>query len=135
MIQDWQFVKCLEFVRYDEHMHLQEILCKICGTSIAGMSEELVSRGQDRHGQTLITMQRRFIRHHNYAEVKIQFTNNSFHVTNGCRDCLSESLTPDQLQELYWADVLREPMSFTDNDKKRIAQRVAALMRGSGGLS
>jgi hypothetical protein len=135
MSYDWKFVKVLEFVRYDDHMQLQEIVCKVCGTVIAGMSEEVVKRGQNRNGETVVTMQRRFLRHHNYSEIKIQFTNNSFHVTNGCRNCLSESLTPDQLQELYWADVLRDPQSFTDNDRKRVAARVAALMRGAGGLS
>ena len=135
MIDNWNFVRCLDFVRYDDHMQLQEILCKVCGTSIAGMSEEVVSRGQDRNGQTIITMQRRFLRHHNYAEIKIKFTNGSFHVTNGCSNCLSESLLPEQLQELFWVDVMREPASFTDSDRKRIAERVSALMRGTGGLS
>jgi hypothetical protein len=135
MIESWQFVKCLDFVRYGEQNQLEEIMCKACGTSIGSISEEVVNRGQDRNGTTVVTVRARFIRHHNYAEIKIKFTNNSFHVTNGCSNCLSESLLPHQLQELYWADVLREPASFTDNDRKRVAERVAALMRGTGGLS
>lgn len=133
MNDDWTHVKCLEFVRYEGDV-LVEILCKLCGTSIAGMTDHLVKRGTDRNGAIVEKYRQKFQRHHTYGEVKIQFTNGSFHVTTCCSKCASESLHPDALQEMYWADVNREPKAYTDNDLKRVPEKVAAVLHGAGGL-
>ena len=129
----WNHVKCLEFVRY-EGSQIAEIFCKLCGTAIAGYTEQLIKKGVNRNGVMVETVRQKFQRHHNYGELKIQFTNGSFHVTTCCTSCLNDHIHPDALQEMYWADVIREPGSYTPNDRKRVPERVAASMKGAGGL-
>lgn len=132
-IRVWQHIRCPDFVRYVNGA-LSEIMCKLCGTVIAGTTTSVESKGLDRNGVMVETRVKHFQRFHNYAEIKILFTNGTAHVTNGCSACISESMAPDILQEMYEADIVRDPTGYTDKDKKREAENVTAVARNAGGL-
>lgn len=132
MNKDWKFVKCHNFIKTDDKGALNEILCKVCGTTIAGISEVLSERKSDSAGNVIEVRHRSFSRFHNYAELKMQFTNGSFHVTNGCSKCLSTSLKSEQLQEMYWADYFMNPTGFAPNDVNRVATKAVQVLVGGG---
>lgn len=76
------------------------VFCKMCGVKIAGM--ELRPKGS---GPDINVMVSKFIRYPNYAEAKLQCSDGSFHVTHGCKSCLTVSLTKQELFQLYKADM------------------------------
>lgn len=58
------------------------IVCKGCGEEIAGL----------RGGKQ--------VRHPNYVEASIKFSDNSFHVTHACRDCLANLIRTQNIEEM-----------------------------------
>lgn len=131
----YTFVRCPTFIRHAAMGGgIEEILCKVCGTVIAGNTELVTHRGPDRAGNIIEQRTRQFIRFQNYAELKMLFRDGSHHVTNGCTNCLSEGLDPWQMRELLRADVEYAPESYTEKQKKRVPQRVTVVARNTAGI-
>lgn len=84
------------FVTYGPLGVVLALDCKICGARIA--STQL--RPNPGAGHTM-----KFTRSNLYAEIKFELDDGSYHVTNGCKNCLGMGLTPDVLQELFDADM------------------------------
>jgi len=100
-----KFVKYPNFTRFGPMGDLQEIICKVCGVTIAGTTERVVNTTRNPGGSQVQKAVVQFVRFHNYAELKISFTDGSAHMTNGCSKCLHPNLTPTQLDELQQADM------------------------------
>lgn len=131
----WHYVKCPDFVRFDAGSGaMVAILCKVCGTVIAGLTEETTRRSHDRAGNMIETKRVQFARFNNYAEVKIEFKDGSAHVTNICTVCLTSSIEDHELQELYEADIHVDGAGYTEKLIARKAKRIAALARNTGGI-
>lgn len=77
-------------------MHL---FCKVCGDKIA--------ETQMRPSGPLPNSPKvpKFTRFANYTEVKIQFDDGSFLVTNGCSKCLSMHMDKEVLRDIYIAEM------------------------------
>ena len=75
-----------DFAVYTQSGAIKWLYCKVCGAKIGH---------RDRMG---------FVRTPDYAEVKIRFDDGSFHVTSGCKNCLSTKMDKRILQEMYEAD-------------------------------
>lgn len=88
-----------DFVTYGPRGEVKALFCKICGVNIA----DTIPRPGP-HVNSVPVM--RFSRNALYAEIKFDFDDGSFHVTNGCKDCLKMNLTPAVLQQLYDADMV-----------------------------
>lgn len=88
------------YVIYGAHGVVDTLFCKICGDKIAGTVLRVKGSGPDINVRVP-----RFTRFSNYAEIKFTINDGSYHVTNGCRNCLGSGLTPATLQELYLADM------------------------------
>lgn len=88
-----------DFVTYDADGSLNRVYCKMCGVEIAGLVER--PKGSGPKNSIMVT---KFIRFPNYAEIKMEFDDGSFHVTNGCNVCLHEELSANDLLDLYLAD-------------------------------
>lgn len=105
-----------KFAEYMPNGAIKWLYCKVCGAQI-GRYE------QDRKG---------FVRNSMYAEVKIQFDDGSYHVTNGCKNCIKMSLAPDTLQEMYEADC--EDAPSCSSGKGRMAVQAVAVSYDQQGL-
>lgn len=86
------------FVTYGPKGVVLALDCKLCGTRIAST--------QLRPGPLPNSVPKpKFSRNNMYAEIKFQFDDGSYHVTNGCKNCLSKDMPPEVLQELFEADM------------------------------
>ena len=94
------------YITYTDTGAINNIFCKQCGTPIAGFVSVPV---------TPTTRGIRWRRFPNYAEIKMEFDDGHFHVTNGCKACLSLGLSPGVLHELHNAD-MTEMHITTDPD-------------------
>jgi hypothetical protein len=74
------------FVIYTSTGAVHSIFCKVCGKQIAH------SDGRLRRS--------RF-----YTEARFRLSNNAFHVTNGCSNCLTLSMSSDMMRAIYEADM------------------------------
>jgi len=131
---EYRFVRRPNYVQLGPNGEMQEMFCKVCGTAIGGLTEQVKGRRFE-HGVWIEERVERFRRFHNYVELKIAFEDGSAHVTNGCNNCLSESLTPEQLNELHMADMELDGASYTAEYKKRIPTMVMAVRSDGGGLT
>lgn len=87
-----------DYVEYRDGQ-LDKLYCQVCGVQIAGMVER--PKGSGPNMNKLVV---RFKRFPNYAEAKFQCTDDSFHVTNGCKKCFMK-LDIKTAQEIYYADM------------------------------
>jgi len=129
-----------EHVRYPHYATFEdgaviELRCKVCGVPIAHTQQLPITTRSDNEDKkkTIEVHTTRFVRLPTYTELKMQFENGSYHVTNGCNKCLVDTLTPTQLQELLMADVEMAKDGFHVRDVSRIALRVVAI-RGASGI-
>lgn len=120
-------LKRRNYVTYNSDGAIDRIFCKICGEAIAGTVE--VPRGSGKLADQLIMRFRRFS---NYTEAKFLFSDGHFHVTNGCRKCLTMALTSDQMKELHAADL--DLMPGVDATPDAAAVRVVAIDETGVGL-
>jgi len=133
----YDHVKRSKFVRFGPNGELEELFCKMCGTAIGGMTEKVKGRRFE-NGVWIEERILQFRRFHNYVELKMEFWDGSAHVTSGCRDCLGESLTSDQMYELHLADMemdLEGGGSHAGICKTRVPRRVVAVRSDGGGLA
>ncbi len=133
---DYKYVKRPNFVIKDTDGTMKELLCCCCGTVIAGKAPRVVGRRQTRDNRWIETVAIEFRRYSNYAEVKIQFLDGSYHVANGCRKCLTENMVPEKLHEIHMADMLHEDMQFPGREKmmERIPLSAVAVRSDGGGI-
>lgn len=103
---------------------INKLFCKICGASIAGVTE--TPKGG---GPLIKVMVQKFMRFSNYAEIKIEFSDGSMHVTNGCKSCLKVNMESSQLLEIYQAD-----MAVMGMKPDRTPVKVVAIDRTGVGL-
>lgn len=85
-------------IEYSSEGTIASLFCKVCGTPIASTQLRVI--------QVVPETKRimRFSRHDNYTEIKIAFTDGSFHVTHGCSSCMKKGLSPELLNDIYLAD-------------------------------
>jgi hypothetical protein len=118
-------------------MQIEELFCKVCGSAIGGMTSQVKGRRFESATKTWIEEHvLEFRRFHNYAELKMQFEDGSYHVTNGCRTCLSATLIPEQLHELHIADMEVEDMIYPGQEEHmaRIPVSAVAIRIDGGGI-
>ena len=89
-----------DYITYNEDGAIDRLFCKMCGEPIAGTVE--APRGSGAMASRLVMRFRRFP---NYIEAKFLFDDGHFHVTNGCKNCITMGLTPTQMEELHAADL------------------------------
>jgi hypothetical protein len=130
---EYTYVQRPNYVLYGPNGELEELFCKVCGTAIGGMTEQVKGRRFE-HGQWIEERILRFRRFHNYVELKMDFQDGSAHVTNGCRNCLHEGLTSDQMYELHLADMELDGAPYTIKSKARVPKGVVAIRSDGGGL-
>lgn len=87
-----------DFVTYGPKGSVLALDCKICGTRIAST----YLRPGPFPASVPIP---KFSRNNLYAEIKFEFDDGSYHVTNGCKNCLGKDMSPELLQELFNADM------------------------------
>lgn len=129
----YDHVKRPSYVRFGPQGELEELFCKICGTAIGGMTEQVKGKRFE-NGHWIEERILRFRRFHNYAELKLEFHDGSAHVTNGCRNCLHEGLTFDQMHELHLADMELDAGPHTKVCKTRSPKKVVAIRTDGGGI-
>lgn len=93
-------LKRKDFVVYDDRRMVRELYCKVCGEQIAGMVPRPKGPGPE-----IGVLVEKFTRFPNFADAKFHFNDGSFHVTNGCQNCLRLGLTPAEMLELYRCDM------------------------------
>lgn len=86
-------------IEFDPEGRILTIKCKVCGGIVASTQLRPTSPVS---GSAL---KHKFTRHNNYTEIKMELDDGSFHVTNGCGDCLKARMDPDILYELWSADM------------------------------
>lgn len=94
------------YITYTDTGAIDNIFCKQCGAPIAGFVSVPV---------TTKTRGIRWRRFPNYAEIKMQFDDGHYHVTNGCKACLNLGLPANTLWDMYAAD-MTEMKITTDPD-------------------
>lgn len=99
---------------------IEKLFCAVCGSQIAGMFEKPLDAAR-----TKFVM--RFKRLGNYAEAKFLHASGNFHVTNGCKECLS-NITLETAQEVYVADMMEQKMPANES----VVAIVAVDVSGSG---
>lgn len=102
---------------------IDKLFCQVCGVQIAGMVEKPKGSGPDMD-KIIIT----FKRFPNYAEAKFQCTDDSFHVTNGCKKCFMK-LNAKVAQEIYDAD-----MALMEMPLGKQIRRVTQVDRSKAGI-
>lgn len=129
-------LKCPDYVQFDSFGNIEHIVCKLCGTTIAGMQDMEQGKELDKKTKTWIkTVVRQFRRFPNYAEVKIEFEDGSAHVTNLCDRCAQENIEPDILKAIYNADIDMEEKQGNKHTallRKRVPSRVVTISLGGG---
>src|SRR5215813_11347863 len=83
---------------------MQRLLCKVCGVVIGERELRSLERKADPGGRLVERIVDGFIRNDLYTEMKIAYDDGSAHVTNGCKNCLTQALTLDDLAALTIAD-------------------------------
>lgn len=129
----YTYVKRPAYIKVGPDGSLEELFCKVCGTAIGGMSTQVKGKRFE-NGQWIEEHILRFRRYHNYAELKLEFWDGSAHVTNGCRDCLHEGLTFDQMYELHCADMELDAGPHSKLCKTRAPKGVVAIRTDGGGI-
>lgn len=77
-----------DYIELDANGRMVTLYCAVCGTKI----------GEDRRGN--------FYRFHNYAELKMKFSDGAMHVTNLCTGCVGAVAASRSLMfEVYQADI------------------------------
>lgn len=89
--------KAKDFIEFNRDGAIGRMYCKICGTPIAGTV--VGPKGPD---QRLVE---KFMRFPVYAEMKMECSDGSFHVTHGCKDCFLKKQPLSVLRELYMSDM------------------------------
>lgn len=133
----YKYVKCPDFVRRDPSTgEILEIMCKICGTVIAGTTERIIRYETNRQGERVKVVSHRFSRHSNYTEIKIGFEGDDdyAHITHGCSKCLITNLPVPVLSELHQADQMMSPDGYTERERSRIPTKVITLRADGGGI-
>lgn len=102
---------------------IDKLFCQVCGVQIAGMSEK--PKGSGPNMNKLVTKFKRFP---NYAEAKFRLTDDSFHVTNGCKKCFM-ALSAPIAQEIYDAD-----MALMEMPADKWVHSVVAVDTSKGGI-
>lgn len=88
------------FIEYDSDGAIKRMFCKICGTAIAGTTYR--PKGS---GLKIDQLVEKFIRFPVYAEMKLECNDGSFHVTHGCKDCITTMQPIAVLRELWRSDL------------------------------
>jgi len=122
------------YVIYGPNGDIEELCCKMCGSVIGSMAEQVKGRRLTPQGWVEERILR-FRRHNTYAELKMEFRDGSFHVTNGCRTCLHENLTMEQLDELHCADMHQDMGAHSVPCMERYPIGIAAIRTDGGGIS
>lgn len=135
MTYEYKTVLRPNYVIYDDVGAIKELFCKVCGSAIAGVQESVRGMRQTRQGLWVEERVLAWRRFPNYAELKMEFEDGSFHVTNGCRNCLTEALTNEQLHELMHADMSMEGTENAEASKERVAARIVAIRTDGGGIA
>lgn len=112
-----------------------ELFCKICGSAIAGKRTQVTGRRRTMTGEWIEDHLQTFVRFNNYGEIKIEFEDGSFHVTNGCSQCLNINLAPDVLFELHNADMDVEESIGGEIARTKTPLRVVAIRTDGGGIA
>lgn len=131
---DFTYVQRPFYVLWDTQGGIAELFCKVCGTRIAGYVERLVDIRQEPNGVRVEVKSLRFTRTEEYVEAKFEFWDGSFHVTNGCRNCVHTKLTSDQMYEIHIADLLNDGGSHTELAKVRVPRKVVIVRKDGGGI-
>ena len=88
-----KLIKKKNYVVANERGAVVELFCKNCGIPIGGLE---VAEKENK----------KFERHGNYAEIKMRFSDGTFHVTNICTGCIAEVTgDPDLMQQIHDADI------------------------------
>lgn len=115
---------------------VQSIQCKMCGTVIADTVDRVRGYERTKSGQLIKVVQRQFTRFSNYREIKIAFENPLyFHVTHGCSDCMSMTLTSAHLAELHAADQEDSPDGYTERERVQVPTFVLVLKEDQSGIA
>lgn len=96
-----------DFIEYDTDGSIKKMFCKICGTPIAGT----VYRPKG-SGLKIDQLVEKFIRFPVYAEMKMECNDGSYHVTHGCKDCITTMQPIKVLRELYISDMEEAGMAI-----------------------
>jgi len=131
----YEHIKRPNFVLYGPNGEMEELFCKMCGTAIMGMNEQVKGRRMGPDGKWIEERILRFRRFHNYAELKMEFWDGSAHVTNGCRDCLHEGLTFDQMYELHVCDMEMDGTLHTKINRRRVPKGITVIRHDGGGIT
>lgn len=110
---------------YIEHQGgiVSRVFCKMCGSTIAGMSQRPAGSGSQ-----INRMVTRFKRFSSYAEAKFKCNDGSFHVTNGCKACLTGLSDLETMTALLAADMTEQGRL----DKRKVTEFIAVDLTGSG---
>lgn len=132
------FVKYPSFVRRGPEGQVLEIMCKVCGTPIAGYSETLKNTQRRAGGQQIQEKTIQWHRFHNWTELKMVFSDGSAHITHGCDKCMHRQLTLQQLDELHNVDVDEQGIELGYETatllKHRTPTGIVALKKGEGSI-
>lgn len=104
------------FTIYRSDGEVDQLFCKVCGS--------MIGRYEEGFGLKRLPL---------YAELKMRFTDGSYHVTNGCIDCLSRIKTPEQMHELHQADLEESRTIFFERDIKRVPDEVVVVNQDGRG--
>lgn len=103
----FQFLQAPNFIKYGTRGEIMEMRCKMCGTVIAHRGKTLVSRQPDARGVWVEEYDVSLRFHADFFEALIEFQEPGvWHVVNGCRSCLTSTLKPNRLKELFIADMI-----------------------------
>lgn len=133
----YEYVLRPNYVIFGPGNRIEELFCKVCGSAIAGMQSTIKGRRLDPATKQWIEEHvLEFRRFHNYAELKMQFEDGSYHVTNGCKTCLSGTLPIEKLHELHIADMLIEDMIYPGQEEhmSRVPESAVAIRTDGGGI-
>jgi len=138
---EYKHLEYPNYISYSPGGHsIAEMRCKGCGIPIAQVRDIETRTITESHRaldrpKTIRQEVRIFKRLENYTELKIEFENGTFHVTNGCAGCLIEDISVEKLRELLIADVEMSPEGFRQRDIDRVVKGVAQIKRGAGGIA
>lgn len=133
----YKFVQRPNYVGSSPGRPIEELFCKICGSAIAGMQSRIKGRRLDAATKQWIEEHvLEYKTFHNYAELKILFEDGSYHVTNGCKTCLSGDIPVEKLHELHTADLLHESQDYPGKELHlaRVPVMAVAIRLDGGGM-
>jgi hypothetical protein len=109
--------------------------CKVCGDTIADTQDRTTAYEVTRSGERVKVVKRQYVHFANYTEAKIEFTDGSFHITNGCDKCLTAHMSLAVVKEMYRADQEDSPDGYTDIEQAREPARIVRVVRGTEGIT